>query len=436
MVGALVASSGLLGSAASPAVAASKDALSTSLPVDPKSTLTVQPPAYDNTVVIVATFAKPYAYKNRVVSLQRQDGAGWKEVKAAKTDASGAVEFRLTRSTASPYDTYTYRAVTEKFKYKKKWQSLATTQTVVGGSQWTQSFLDDFTAFDGTSWATRSDGVSAGSRQCSMPRPENVGVKSGALLLSMDRATGSLMQAIKTSAQAAQQAEKDATIQKAQTAVNKAKAQLAAAKTKAAKKKANAALKKAEAALKKAKASKLPGCPKGVYSNAMVSTEGKVTFTEGIVAAKVKFPKAKGMHGSAWLQSAAGQEIDFIESYGYGKGVASVVHVRDKNGKLKKSPSKDAAGYVLKSDTKKSKWWDKAHVFSVEIDGSQVIFRIDGKVTRTMKNIPAQKYFLVLSLLSSDWELPLLKKQAKGVKLKYPTTMTVDWVQAWQKKAA
>lgn len=435
-----MASSGLLGSAASPAVAASKDALSTSLPVDPKSTLTVHPPAYDNTVVIVATFAKPYAYKNRVVSLQRQDGVGWKEVKAAKMDSAGSVEFRLTKSATSPYDTYTYRAVTEKIKYKKKWQSLASTQTVVAGSQWAQSFNDDFTTLDGTSWATRSDGVSAGSRQCSMPRPENVTVAGGALALTMRKATGALKDQIVQSAKTAQQAEKDAAIKTAQTAVDKAKAQQAAAKTKAAKKKADAALKKANSALKKAKAMKIVGCPKGAYTNAMVGTSGEVSVKQGIVAARIKFPKGQGMHGSAWLQSPTGQEIDFIESFGYGKGIASVIHVPEK-GSLKKYPSKAADGYVLKSDVKKSSWWSKYHVFSVEFDATRVVFRIDGKVTRTInKTLAAQDYVLVLSLLSSDWELPLLTKPGKGAKgvkkTSLPSTMLVDWVSYWEKKAA
>lgn len=53
------------------------------------------------------------------------------------------------------------------------------------------------------------------------------------------------------------------------------------------------------------------------------------------------------------------------------------------------------------------------------------------------KKTALRKYYLVLSLLSSDWELPLLTKPgqgAKGVKkTTLPSSMLVDWAQAWEK---
>ena len=65
-------------------------------------------------------------------------------------------------------------------------------------------------------------------------------------------------------------------------------------------------------------------------------------------------------------------------------------------------------------------------------------FRVDGKVTkRIAKPTDIRQYFVVLSLLSSDWELPLLTKPGKGAKgvkkATLPSSMLVDWVQVWEK---
>jgi hypothetical protein len=55
------------------------------------------------------------------------------------------------------------------------------------------------------------------------------------------------------------------------------------------------------------------------------------------------------------------------------------------------------------------------------------IFRIDGVETwRTTRGISRQQQYLILSLLTSDWELPQLDRKS------LPTTMRVDWVRAWQ----
>ena len=53
------------------------------------------------------------------------------------------------------------------------------------------------------------------------------------------------------------------------------------------------------------------------------------------------------------------------------------------------------------------------------------MFRIDGQVTHRLTGpTSAQPQFLILSLLSSDYEL----KHATGL----PQSMDVDWVQAWE----
>ena len=122
------------------------------------------------------------------------------------------------------------------------------------------------------------------------------------------------------------------------------------------------------------------------------------------------------MHGGIWLQSDGGSEIDFIESYGYGKAITSVVHTRYSTGKTKENK-------LYKKSMKKS-WFSKYHVFAVTWDTAKVTFRIDGKVVKTKKLKTQGNYFLVMSLLSSDWELNKMKSKPSG-------KMEVDWIKAW-----
>ncbi len=153
-----------------------------------------------------------------------------------------------------------------------------------------------------------------------------------------------------------------------------------------------------------------------IYRNAMLSTNGNFAMQTGTVAARVKFPKDRGMHGGIWLQSDGGSEIDFIESYGYGKAITSVVHTRYSTGKTKENK-------LYKKSMKKS-WFSKYHVFAVTWDTAKVTFRIDGKVVKTKKLKTQGNYFLVMSLLSSDWELNKMKSKPSG-------KMEVDWIKAW-----
>lgn len=70
-------------------------------------------------------------------------------------------------------------------------------------------------------------------------------------------------------------------------------------------------------------------------------------------------------------------------------------------------------------------------------------FRLDGKLTRELKvALAPANYYVVISLLSSDWETYRLTKPdarpGSGVdaasvpKPKLPLTMDVDWVRAWR----
>ena len=68
-------------------------------------------------------------------------------------------------------------------------------------------------------------------------------------------------------------------------------------------------------------------------------------------------------------------------------------------------------------------------MFSVEWTPKVYIFRIDGQETwRTTAGISGIAQYPILSLLSSDYELPSL-----GGEKRLPQHMYVDWVSLWQR---
>lgn len=158
-----------------------------------------------------------------------------------------------------------------------------------------------------------------------------------------------------------------------------------------------------------------------VYRNAMLSTQSSYVISTGTVAARVKFSADRGSHGGVWLQSVGGSEIDFIESYGYGKAVTSVVHTRYSNGKTKENK--------LYSKKQKRGWYDQYHVFAVTWDQTMLTFRIDGTVVKAKNLATSGPYFLVMSQLSSDWELD--KMPARVRTNQSSTQMSVDWIRTW-----
>jgi hypothetical protein len=74
------------------------------------------------------------------------------------------------------------------------------------------------------------------------------------------------------------------------------------------------------------------------------------------------------------------------------------------------------------------RWWRQYHVFSVQWTPAEYIFRIDGRETlRTTRNVSHHPEFLILSMLSSDYELGAL-----GGEEHLPQRTDVDWVQVWR----
>lgn len=181
--------------------------------------------------------------------------------------------------------------------------------------------------------------------------------------------------------------------------------------------------------------------PLPYYLNGHVSTQNSFAFTYGYAAARVRFAQGQGQHGAFWLQpqtraaqsgpaALTGTEIDVAEFFGRGYrngGIANYVYsVPRPDQTLKHGALRASALHALRgrSDT----WWSRYHVFSVLWTPRGHVFRIDGvETSRIMTAVSRRPQYLLLSLLSSDWELPMLNTRT------LPTSMKVDWVRVWQR---
>jgi beta-glucanase (GH16 family) len=174
--------------------------------------------------------------------------------------------------------------------------------------------------------------------------------------------------------------------------------------------------------------------------NGHIGTQLSNDLRYGVAAARVRFPQSRGQHGAFWLQPTAavpgstsptdgGAEIDAVEWFGEGGangGLASNVYYPTPAGQVK------AGGWVadpsryLASAT--DSWWAGYHVFSVEWTPTAYVFRVDGRETwRTSEGVSGTPEYLILSLLSSDYELPLL-----GGESRLPQHLYVDWAAFWE----
>jgi beta-glucanase (GH16 family) len=178
---------------------------------------------------------------------------------------------------------------------------------------------------------------------------------------------------------------------------------------------------------------------KGHFLNGHISTETTYLFRYGVAAARIKFQRPRGTHGAFWLQSPtmnsfpgdparAGSEIDIGEYFGDGfpgGGLASYVYHLDKDAHSVKVG--DVHRGAVRAVGSPAAFWKRFHVYSVEWSPDGYVFRIDGDtVFSTDEGVSRRTQFLILSLLSSDWELPDLDRSL------LPATMQVDWVRVWQ----
>ncbi|MDR7252089.1 beta-glucanase (GH16 family) [Nocardioides sp. BE266] len=180
----------------------------------------------------------------------------------------------------------------------------------------------------------------------------------------------------------------------------------------------------------------LPGRRKQVAYrvNGHVGTEGLYSYTYGFAAARIRTQSARGQHSAFWMQAVGGQhkggakkggaEIDVMEYFGDNHpqgGLTSFTYYLDKAGK-----KRTVGGWVPDLDQYGDDWSKKYHVFSVEWTPEEYVFRIDGQVThRIEEETSGRPEFLILSLLSSDYELPRFNGEL-------PEHMEVDWARVWE----
>lgn len=172
--------------------------------------------------------------------------------------------------------------------------------------------------------------------------------------------------------------------------------------------------------------------------NSQVATEYTRFFQHGIVAARIKPQRAKGMHSGFWMLPsgtqytdgvpAAGAEIDVMEFFGEnGRGtetISSSVHYYEAN--WEKVSLGDNFPTARKSLGKGRSWWNEFHVFSVEWTANEYIFRIDGReYYRETTAVSQAAQYLVLSNLTSDYELSELTSDELA------DTAQVDWVRVF-----
>ncbi|MGC4153901.1 MAG: family 16 glycosylhydrolase [Propionicimonas sp.] len=361
--------------------------------IDQKATWSYHPVANGANGSLTVTFSSSYRTKNRPVQLQVLKSGKWSNVgKKVKMSSKGVAVFPNVFTTASDSGK-TYRAVAPKYKKKLEAVTVPATPTT-SASAWKvqRDYSFSTNAALNSEWSTWDDGDYS-IRKCSANAAANTTMTGGYATLKV----------------------RDA----------------------------------GKAGLSQAKAAKCPSAQKYAYTNGMVTTSSNFTISHGIVAARVKFSKNRYMHGGVWLHAADGSdEIDIIESYGYaGKKSAyskttSGVHQRitkSEHSKLKKPKGwektyKDGLAQTVFNIRKlPSSWFDRYHVVSVEFTSTKLVFRVDGKVTGTLTRAKTvNDYSLVMSMLTTDWELAQARKTTSKGKLKN-SEMKVDWVRVWQK---
>ena len=321
-------------------------------------------------LVAEAGFA-PARRGRQVLVERRAPGGSWASVAKAKQGAEGKVRFRLEQDAGTPYQ---FRVVAAAHDGAETMASEAQ-----ASNRWTLEFDDDFAAgVDPTTWSSRqTEHEPASSRTCAKADPSMVASGDGVATLSVARDTAY-----------------------------------------------------ASGTCEWENPSTGASGTSDYFLNAHIGTEGAYSFRYGVAAARVKFQQPQGMHGAFWLQDSGepegtvGAEIDTVEFFGKGfnnGGIASFIYPTE---------GEEVGGTQTDADRAlqgpRDSWWSRYHVFSVEWTPEEYVFRIDGVETlRTDHGVADRKVFVILSLLTSDWELKRMPEAGTGA-------MDVDWVRVWQ----
>lgn len=311
----------------------------------------------------------------RLVQVQAQVGGSWRTVSKVRTNGRGQVAFNVADPSLS------YRAVAPATSTELKVVSPVARSANWGAPTWHDEFAGSG-PLDPAVWATRQAGFRGGLRRCAEVRASNAYRQNGAAVLKIAKLPGR-------------------------------------------------------------QGAKTRRCKYGQFSNAMVAASNdQHRLTYGFAASRVKFSPLRGQHSAFWLQSpddasitlgdpSTGAEIDIAEYFGDGRpkgGIASFIHWAGTKGGQSVGGELRTRGGLLPT----SKEWSQAwHVFSVEWSPSGYIFRIDGRKSfATTRAVSRSPEMVVLSALTSDWEIPALKTR------RLPTVTRYDWVRVWQRPAS
>ena len=169
-----------------------------------------------------------------------------------------------------------------------------------------------------------------------------------------------------------------------------------------------------------------------------VATEHTRLFRHGIIAARMKPQRAKGMHSGFWMLPEATKFTDG-DPRPAPRSTSWSSSARRRTAARRSAPSSattspgwqnvQARRHVPRGPPRAqqgARWWDEFHVFSVEWTPTEYVFRVDGREYHRETNAVSQaQQYLVLSMLASDHELAELTADELG------DTAQVDWVRVF-----
>jgi beta-glucanase (GH16 family) len=186
-------------------------------------------------------------------------------------------------------------------------------------------------------------------------------------------------------------------------------------------------------------------CPTSYLNSQVVSAP---SWLYGKFEARIKLQAPQGMHSSFWmlptgavapgvsaadLPGSRGVEVDVAEYFGDAfkkkgdpkSGLYSFVYWPKRSGTMVKTQGNTAKATKVVGKKKASGGY---HTFAVEWTPTAYIFSIDGVQTaKITQGISHRAESMLFSMLTSDWELPKMKKST------LPASMKVDWVRVYQK---
>lgn len=182
------------------------------------------------------------------------------------------------------------------------------------------------------------------------------------------------------------------------------------------------------------------------FTSSRINTKGKVEFTYGTAAARIKLTEGSGIWPAFWLLGngrwPATGEIDIMEYVGETDWIGVALHGPGYSGK---NAFVNQAYFTDKADV--THW----HIYSVEWSKEQIVFKVDGRkvyrATRTMVERRGEwaydtPKFLILNVAlggdypvkSNDIKLPYLGIPESTVQRiqDNQSKMLVDWVRVTQ----